>query len=175
MNQLATQSTNLVAISSFVAELSIDLPVLFQRYPEGVPISVLQEEYGETVPRIVRVLGILEGAGAILVKEGFPPLILPTSYIPKDEKPYQDLSELQQRMFAFLVATSGQQHAPIRSSYYQLARIMKCSAGGARSTLERLLNLLYITLLEAPQQGHTNSLLLQVNTEKIAVDSNLPT
>lgn len=171
--QLA-QIQSQIPLNMFAAELAQDLTSLMVRYPNGIPTSVLHEEYGEPVPRIIRACMILQERGLIIFKDGTPPYIIPTSFEPPIAQPYHDLTDLQRRLFFLLIETSGPTNLQIQTSYYQLARLLDCSSGGARSTLERLATLNYITVLQPPIQGKVNSLILQLNKEKIAVDHHLP-
>jgi hypothetical protein len=171
MNQPLTLS-----LAVFVDELQEDLSRLTLEHPKGITYRVLKEEYGETMPRLLKATRVLEQNGIIRIYDAVVPYILPATYEPISTRPYQDLSELQRKTFMLLAkSTSATNGWLVRTNYYQISRLVECSAGGARSTIERLQALQYVKVVQLPEQGQANSLVLEVAQDKIAVAQEKPT
>lgn len=160
-----------VSMESFVYELRMDLPRLYREHPTGISMNALHEEYGESIPRILRATQILEEKGVITIgqAENKVHFILPANKQLLPPIPYSTLTPLQRSLFQLLVKSALNNR--VRTNYTQLARILKCSQGGVRSSIDRLEHLHYLSLVEPVQPGKP-SLVLQLNPEKIVVNPN---
>lgn len=154
----------------FRDEIMSDLPRLIAEHPNGVYLSHMQEEYGESTARIKTVLEGLatDGKLTLLQSASHSFYVLPTNYKPPTAHP--ELTPLQRMVLFYLQQLSAHSAThQIRSNYSELARIIKCSHGGIKSCLERLETLQHIRIVNPSSRGVQTALLIQV----IDIDSDL--
>jgi hypothetical protein len=164
------------SLESFVWEILQDLPRLIAEHPQGITIAHLHEEYGESTARIMRALTTLEQKQKIQVFKAVnnSHYILPLNYDPKTK--HADLTELQRNLIQFIETTCASNNTnQLLTSYSQLARVLKCSAGGLQNCLMRLQKLNLIHILQPPKQGKQLTLLIGLGSDQKSVDHNLDT
>jgi len=166
-----------VSMESFVYELRQDLPRLYSEHPTGITFHAIREEYGETIPRIIRATQVLESKGHITIgqnasREHFmlPACALPPSKI----TPYADLTDLQRRLFTLLVDSRNPENNLVRTNYTQLARVLDCSQGGVRSSIDRLTTLKYLRTYSPAIPGKQASLVLELSANRIIDQKETP-
>lgn len=159
-----------VSMESFVYELRMDLPRLYAEHPTGITYHVLREEYGEPIPRIIRATQLLSDKGHIRIEQNASRehYILPVNAPhPREHIRYADLTDLQRRLFIVLSEARNPENNLVRTNYTQLARILNCSQGGVRSSLDRLTTLKYLHTHAAAIPGKQASLVLAIHPDKI--------
>lgn len=165
-----------VSIESFARELAGDLARLIKEHPQGVYFSALQEEYGESVLRIQKAASILEEKGLLTIHQAVSKAhyVLPKDYVAPE--PLVELTALQRRLALRLVEIVREHGATnlVRTSYSQLSRMMECSYGGCLTSVNRLIALNYVEVVQQSQAGHQNQLILKVTTTLLErVDNHL--
>lgn len=166
-----------VSMESFVYELRMDLPRLYEQNPTGITMHTLHQEYGEPIPRILRATQLLKDKGHIVIGQNASRehYILPANApAPSEHTPYADLTDLQRRLFTLLVTSRNPQNNLVRTNYTQLARLLDCSQGGVRSSLDRLTTLKYLSTHTPAIPGKQASLVLELMADKIVVQNLTP-
>lgn len=159
-----------VSMDSFVYELRQDLARLYADHPTGITYHVLREEYGEPIPRILRATQILQEKGHITIGQNASRehYILPANAPhPSKVTPYADLTDLQRRLFTLLTDSRNPENNLVRTNYTQLSRILSCSQGGVRNSLDRLTTLKYLRVHTPAIPGKQASLVLELMPDKI--------
>ena len=136
-----------VSIESFAHELQNDIARLIDEYPNGIYYSVLADEYGESVARIVKAVQILIDRQHVEVRQAASNayFIVPKGYVAP--QPLIELTDLQRRLIYFLYMTAVKaRNRLLTTNYSQLARIMSCSYGGLITAVNRLVVLEYLEI-----------------------------
>lgn len=162
------------SLESFVWEIQQDLPRLIAEHPQGITVTHLHEEYGESTSRIMRALTTLEQKQKVKIHKAVnnSHYILPLHYDPKTK--HANLTELQRNLIQFIESTCQKSNTTqLLTSYSQLARVLSCSAGGLQNCLLRLQKLGLIEILQPPKQGKQLTLLIGLVPDQKSGANNL--
>lgn len=155
---------NLIPLHEFANEIYKDLSKLMIQHPYGVMLSELQTYYGESKHRVLQATDLLEKVGKAVINQNGNGSYFILPFDQQDLLPIAKLSDLQREVLAFLVQICVKhQTRQVKSSYFQLARILGCSFGGLSTTLARLEALKYLKIKVPSTQGHQNELLLEID------------
>lgn len=152
-----------IPIENFAFEILADLPKLLEEHPKGVMIQHLHAYYAESTVRIIKAITILEEKHHIRVYKAanHSSYILPLEAGLPDE--LGGLSDLQRGCCQLLrkICTDNKTTL-VRTNYAQLARLLKCSATGIRTCIDRLVQLGYLNIVEPSKHGKQSELLLKL-------------
>jgi len=153
-----------ISTQEFANEIQRDLPDLIKRFPQGISISNLQEEYGESTARIKTVISILLQHHHIQQTQAASRMyyIYPRDY--KIDTPLHNLTELQRSICFFLldIVKKNPPATAVKTNYTYLARHVECSNGGIKSAILRLASLGYISITSPSQRGLSSQLTIQL-------------
>lgn len=163
-----------IPIENFAFEILGDLPDLMKEHPKGVMIQHLHAWYGDSPARILKAISILETKNRIRVYKATNN----SSYILPSEAGLPDelggLSDLQREACLLLRRIcQDNKTTQVRTNYAQLARLLKCSATGIRTCIDRLVQLGYLVILEPSKHGKQSELLLQLGDKLLTPISHL--
>ncbi len=152
-----------IPIENFAFEILGDLPTLMAEHPKGVMVQHLHSWYNESPTRIIKAISILEEKHHIRVYKAAnnSSYILPLEAGLPDE--LGGLSDLQRAACQLLRKICAENKTTmVRTNYAQLARLLKCSATGIRTCIDRLVQLGYLVIVEPSKHGKQNELLLKL-------------
>lgn len=153
-----------VSVQEFANEIQRDLHRLLEEHPQGIYISDLQEEYGESTARIKTALRILEAKHAVSIHQAASRAYYIFPFDHQPSTPLLNLTDLQ-RSICVLLLNIVLEHPPatvIHTNYAYLAKRLQCSNGGIKSALYRLDSLKYLQILQGSQRGYADGLHLQL-------------
>lgn len=160
-----TYQKPLVPLHQFANEILKDLGVLMGESPYGIMLVTLQEYYGESRRRVHAAVDLLEKVGKVVIAQNGNGSYFILPFDRQELLPIAKLSDLQRKVLSFLVKTCARKNTNrLKSSYFQLARMLNCSFGGLSTTIARLETLGYLKILEPSTQGHQNELLVELNS-----------
>lgn len=158
-----------ITMAKFAKEIFNDLNLLTQTYKYGILLSDLQEYYGEPMPKIRGACKLLENVGKIIIEQNGNGsyFVVPTAL--EDIIPIAQLSDLQRQTIVFLVKTCNRSKTnKVQTGYYQLARVLKCSFGGLKGSLQRLQTLGFLAIEQESTRGHQNELLIRIESAPLS-------
>ena len=154
-----------ITMAKFAKEIFNDLNLLMQTYKYGILLSDLQEYYGEPIPKIRGACKLLENVGKVIIEQNGNGSYFVVPKALEDIIPIAQLSILQRQTIVFLVKTCNKNKTnKIQTGYYQLARVLKCSFGGLKGSLQRLQTLGFLVIEQESTRGHQNELLIRVES-----------
>ena len=163
MPGLQTRMTKSIPYPEFVKELAEDLPQIVQQ--DGFPnISYLVEYYGETTARVKAACRELEHRGKVVIKRAVNNayIIVPVSEL-VEVSPLLLLTPLQKDLLIlFARLCQHRKTDTVVTNYSQLARVVKCSYGGLRICVTRLVELKYIEILTTAVRGKQDSMTIRI-------------